>query len=100
MHKSTLQFSLLGACVFNLVSLSSQAQLTINNTQNAAISGSNNQINQVINQTIIYRPQNSSNRSSFRKDKENDDREDRGNKRSWGHHHNNHGRESHGERDE
>jgi hypothetical protein len=100
MHKSTLQFSLLSACIFNLVPLTAYAQLTINNNQSAAISGSNNQVTQVINQTIIYRPQNSSNRSSFKKDKENDDREDRGNKKGWGNHHSHNGRGSHRERDE
>jgi hypothetical protein len=99
MRKLTLQFGFLSACLFNLAPLSAQAQVIVNTTQNAAISGNNNQITQVVNQTIIYRPQNSSNRPSFRKDKENDGREDRGEERRRSHHHKNHGR-GNGEREE
>jgi hypothetical protein len=97
MRKSILQFSLWSACTFNLVPLSAQAQPIVNNTQNAAISGNNNQITQVINQTIIYRSKNSSNRSFFNRD--NKDKEDRDDKKGWGHDRKNHGRGSHGERD-
>ena len=100
MRKSTLQFSFLSACLFNLAPLSAKAQLTINTTQNAAISGNNNQLTQIVNQTIIYRPQNSSNRPSFRKGKENDDREDHGEKREWSHHHKHDGRGFNGERED
>jgi hypothetical protein len=94
MRNLTLQFSLFSACLFNLVPLSAQAQLTINNTQNTAISGSNNQVTQVINQTIIYRPQrsqNSSNNSFFKKD----EKEDHEDNKSWNRHHKNHDREFH-----
>jgi hypothetical protein len=100
MRKSTLQFGFLSACLFNLAPLSAQAQLTVNTTQNAAISGNNNQITQVVNQTIIYRPQNSSNRPAFRKDRERDERENHGEERGRNHHHKNHGDGSHGEREE
>lgn len=98
MRKSILQFSLLSACTFNLVPLSAQAQPIVNNTQNAAISGNNNQITQVINQTIIYRSKSSSNRSSFNKDDK--DKEDRDDKKGWGRGYKNHGKGSHGERDD
>jgi hypothetical protein len=87
MRNLTLQFGLFSVCAFNLVPLSAQAQLTINNTQNSAISGNNNQVTQVINQTIIYRPRNSSNRSFLRRENKNKDKEDRGNRRGWNHRH-------------
>jgi hypothetical protein len=98
MRKSILQFSVLSASLFNLAPLSAQAQVVINNTQNAAISGNNNQITQVINQTIIYRSKNSSNRSSFKKDDR--DKEDRDNRKDWGHGRKHHNKGSHGERDD
>jgi hypothetical protein len=94
MRNLTLQFGLFSACVLNLAPLPSQAQLTINNTQNSAISGNNNQVTQVINQTIIYRPQNSSNRSFFKREDKNEDKEDRDNKRGRNHHHRDRERES------
>jgi hypothetical protein len=59
MNRLPIHFSLIGAGVLSFFPLSAQAQLVINSTQNAAINGDNNQITQVINQTIIYRPQNS-----------------------------------------
>jgi hypothetical protein len=49
-----IHFSLISAGILSLFPLSAQAQLVINSTQNAAINGDNNQITQVINQTIIY----------------------------------------------
>ena len=63
MRSSIIQLSLFSACILSIVPLSAQAQLIINTTQNSAISGNNNQVTQIVNQTIIYRPQ-KSNRSS------------------------------------
>jgi hypothetical protein len=54
MNSLPIHFSLIGAGILSLFPLSAQAQLVINSTQNAAINGDNNQITQVINQTIIY----------------------------------------------
>jgi hypothetical protein len=98
MRPSTIQFSLFSACLLSFAPLSAQAQLTINNTQNSAIVGDNNQVTQVINQTIIYRPQreNNSSKSNRSFDKKNDDRYEKGDDKDRGHHHKNHGRRSHG----
>ncbi|WP_404785151.1 hypothetical protein [Altericista sp. CCNU0014] len=85
MRNLPLQFGFFGAGLLSLLPLSAQAQLTVNATQNAAISGDNNQITQVVNQTIIYRSKNTSKRSFFKKD--DDDREDRGRKKGWGDRH-------------
>lgn len=104
MRPSTIQFSLFSACLLSFAPLSAQAQLTINTTQNSAIFGDNNQVTQIVNQTIIYRPQNSnrssnSNRSFGREHNKNDERKDFDN-RDRGHHHKNHGKGSHkGNRD-
>jgi hypothetical protein len=100
MRPSTIQFSLFSACLLSFTPLSAQAQLTINNTQNSAIVGDNNQVTQVINQTIIYRPQraNNSSKSNRSFDKKNDDRDERrDDDKDRGHHHKNHGGRSHGE---
>lgn len=104
MRSSTIQFSLFSACLLSVVPLSAQAQLTVNTTQNSAIVGNNNQVTQIVNQTIIYRPQKSnrfsnSNHSSGRKNNKNDDRKDF-DERDRGHHHKHHGRGSRkGDRD-
>jgi hypothetical protein len=100
MRPSTIQFSLFSACLLSFIPLSAQAQLTINNTQNSAIVGDNNQVTQVINQTIIYRPQRANNSSKSNRSfgKKNDDRhEKRDDDKDRGHHHKNHGGRSHGE---
>jgi hypothetical protein len=100
MRNSTIQLSLLSACIFNFVPLSAQAQFTINTTQNSAISGNNNQVTQIVNQTIIYHPQKSkrssnSNRRSFgREHNEHDERGDRDHK-DRGHHRKHHNKGSH-----
>ncbi|NJM76169.1 MAG: hypothetical protein HC852_10715 [Acaryochloridaceae cyanobacterium RU_4_10] len=107
MRLSTIQFSLFSACLLSVVPLSAQAQLTINTTQNSAVVGDNNQITQIVNQTIIYRPKKSNNSSNLnrsfgRGQNENNEKKkmilddkDRGN-----HHHKHHGKGSHkGDRD-
>jgi hypothetical protein len=106
MRLSTIQFGLFSACLLSVVPLSAQAQLTINTTQNSAVVGDNNQITQIVNQTIIYRPKKSNNSSNLnrsfgRKHNENNERKkdfddkDRGN-----HHHKSYGKGSHkGDRD-
>jgi hypothetical protein len=101
MRNSTIPLSLFSACILNFVPLSAQAQLTVNTTQNSAISGNNNQVTQIVNQTIIYRPQNSNrssnpNRSFDRENNEHDQRGDADHKKR-GHHHKHHGRGSHRE---
>ena len=65
MRNSTVQFSLFGACIFSSFPLVSLAQPILNAAQNSVISGNNNQVTQVINQTVIYRQ--NSGRSSFGK---------------------------------
>jgi hypothetical protein len=100
MRPSTIQFSLFSAGLLSFAPLSAQAQLTINNTQNSAIVGDNNQVTQVINQTIIYRPQrvNNSSKSNRSFDKNNDNRnERRDDDKDRGHHHKHHSGRSHGE---
>jgi hypothetical protein len=93
MRNLAVQFSLFSACVLNLVPFSipfsAQAQLTVNTTQNAAISGNNNQVTQVVNQTIIYRSQNSG--RSFDRNNRNEQKNsgDDGDERE--HHHRRHG---------
>ncbi len=59
MNSLKIPFSLISAGVLNVFPLSAQAQLVINSTQNAVINGDNNQVTQVINQTIINQNQNS-----------------------------------------
>jgi hypothetical protein len=90
MNKLTVNFSLVGAGIFSLFPLSAQSQVVINSTQNAAINGDNNQITQVINQTIIYQPQKprfarpgNMNRPDFKKD--DDDKRRRNNGRHGDH---------------
>jgi hypothetical protein len=100
MRPSTIQFSLFSACLLSFIPLSAQAQLTTNDTQNSAIVGNNNQVTQVINQTIIYRPQRANNFSNSNRsfDKKNDNRDERrDDDKDRGHHHKNHGGRSHGE---
>jgi hypothetical protein len=99
MRLSTIQFSLFSACFLSFTPLSAQAQVTINNTQNSAIVGNNNQVTQVINQTIIYRPQraNKSSNSNRYFDKKNDRHEKKDDDKDRGHHHKRHGGRSHRE---
>jgi hypothetical protein len=101
MRNLTIQLSLFSACILNFVPLSAQAQLTINTTQNSAISGNNNQVTQIVNQTIIYRPQNSNrssnqNRSFGRGNNEHDEKGNTDNK-DRKHHHKHHSKDSHRE---
>jgi hypothetical protein len=58
MNSLPIHFSLISAGVLSFFPLSAQAQIVINSSQNAAINGDNNQITQVINQTIIYQNRN------------------------------------------
>jgi hypothetical protein len=94
MNSLKIHFSLISAGTLSLLPMSAQAQLVINSTQNAAINGDNNQVTQVINQTIIYQPQNrrSSQPGNFHWQNrgEND-----GDRRGWnrGHHNDDHERE-------
>lgn len=100
MRLSTIQLSLFSACLLSFAPLSAQAQLTINNAQNSAIVGDNNQVTQVINQTIIYRPQraNNSSKSNRSFDKKNNHRDERkDDDKDRGHHHKHNGGRSHGE---
>jgi hypothetical protein len=105
MRLSTIQFGLFSACLLSVVPLSAQAQLTINTTQNSAVVGDNNQITQIVNQTIIYRPQKSnrssnSSRSFGREHNKNNESKDFDNRDRGNHHHKNHRKGSHkGDRD-
>jgi hypothetical protein len=86
MNSLKIYFSLIGAGILNLVPLSAQAQLVINSTQNAAINGDNNQVTQVINQTIIYQTQNPrfprpGNMHRYNRGQDDDDRRGRNNGR-------------------
>jgi hypothetical protein len=99
MNSLKIHFSLISAGILSLFPMSAQAQLVINSTQNAAINGDNNQVTQVINQTIIYQPQNRSSsqpgnfhgqnrgendddRRGWNHGRHNDDRE-RGDRKGW-----------------
>jgi hypothetical protein len=95
-----INFSLIGAGVLSTVPFSAQSQIVINSTQNAAINGDNNQITQVINQTIIYRPQKpnfSHDRQMNRRHSEEDIGEGGGGRE---HHENHRGRRFKGERND
>jgi hypothetical protein len=94
-----INLSLIGAGVLSMVPFSAQSQVVINSTQNAAINGDNNQITQVINQTIIYRSQ----KLNFPHDRQRHRRhseEDIGKKGGGREHYENHGRRFKGERND
>jgi hypothetical protein len=55
MRNSTIPFSLFGAFIFNSFPLVALAQPILSAVQSSVISGNNNQVTQVINQTVIYR---------------------------------------------
>lgn len=73
MRNSTIPFSLFGACIFSSFPLAALAQPILNAAQSSVISGDNNQVTQVINQTVIYRQ--NSGRPSFRKNGERRERD-------------------------
>jgi hypothetical protein len=88
MNSLKIHFSLISAGALSFFPLSAQAQLVINSTQNAAINGDNNQITQVINQTIIYRPQNRRFSQPGNSNRQNRGEND-GDRRGWNHDHHN-----------
>jgi hypothetical protein len=89
MHSLKIHFSLMSAGILSFFPLSAQAQLVINSTQNAAINGDNNQITQVINQTIIYqRNPRSPHAENMNRGQDDNDRRGRNNS----HHDDDHGR--------